>query len=230
MINKNIESSNYTVVGKKIFVGLSGLVLLLFIIAHLLGNLTILAGSDAINSYGHFLHQNKCLVYPARVVLLIMLLAHLYYSISLTFINNQAKQTDYKYKHNFSNTLASKTMIYSGLIILVFLVYHLLHFTFGYINPGSYGLLDDKKRFDIFTMVVDNFSNGYISLIYVVSLLCLGLHLSHAFFSVCQTLSIVNTNQSIHIARRVSLVFSIIIIIGYISIPIAIFMEIISTT
>jgi succinate dehydrogenase / fumarate reductase cytochrome b subunit len=95
MSNKNIENSNYSVVGKKIFLGLSGLILLVFIIAHLLGNLTILAGPDAINSYGHFLHQNKSLVYPTRVILLITLLTHLYFSISLTLTNNKAKQVNY---------------------------------------------------------------------------------------------------------------------------------------
>jgi succinate dehydrogenase / fumarate reductase cytochrome b subunit len=229
MINKNIESSDYTIVGKKIFLGISGLVLLGFIIAHLLGNLTILVGSDAINAYGHFLHQNKALVYTARVILLSMLLTHLYFSISLTLTNEKAQQVAYDYKYNFSNTFASKTMIFSGLVILLFLIYHLLHFTFGYINPTFHGLMDDKNRLDIYKMVTNNFYNGYISLIYVVSLVCLGLHLSHAFFSVCQTLSLINTHRSIYLTKKISLILSIIIILGYISIPTTIFFEIIST-
>merc|ERR1712032_52229 len=135
-----------------------------------------------------------------------------------------AREKDYIAKQNISATFASKTMIYSGIAILVFLIYHLLHFTFGIINPIFYGITDEKGRFDVYYMVVRNFSNGFISLIYIISLLCLGLHLSHAFFSVCQTFSLINTHKAIHKARTISIVASIIIITGYILIPLTIFM------
>jgi len=115
----------------------------------------------------------------------------------------------------------------SGFIILSFIVYHLLHFTFGFINPDAFGLLDHKKRFDVYTMVIDSFVNPYISLTYVIALFCLGTHLSHAFFSVCQTFSITNNKSSIYKVRSASNLFSIIIIIGYLIIPISIFLEIV---
>lgn len=226
----NINKSNYSLVGKKILLGLSGLILLGFIVGHLLGNLSILAGPDAINSYAHFLHKNTFLLYIARIILLIALFVHVYLSISLTLINKKARQTNYIHKQNINSTFASETMIYTGFFILFFLVYHLLHFTFGAIKPEFYGLRDEQDRFDVYTMVVNSFSNGFISVYYMASLTCLGFHLSHAFFSVCQTLSIITTRKSIYIAKRFSKVLSIIIIVGYMLIPTTILMEMVSCT
>jgi succinate dehydrogenase / fumarate reductase cytochrome b subunit len=225
MKNNIIGSS---VVGKKIILGFSGLILLGFIVGHLIGNLAILAGQDAINSYAHFLHKNTLLLYFARIFLLINLITHIYLSISLTLLNKHAKQIEYTYHKNLRTTLASKTMIISGLIILGFIIYHLLHFTFGFINPHAYGLLDHKKRFDVYTMVLDSFSDPYISATYILALVCLGMHLSHAFFSVCQTFSITTTKYSINNAKNISNVISILIILGYILIPVSILFEIIS--
>jgi succinate dehydrogenase / fumarate reductase cytochrome b subunit len=219
---------NSSVVGKKIVLGFSGLVLLGFIVGHLLGNLSVFAGQDAINSYAHFLHQSKLLLYSARIFLLINLVIHIYLSISLTLINKHAKQVEYEYSQNMRTTFASKTMILSGFVILAFLVYHLLHFTFGFINPDSYGLIDHKKRFDVYTMLIDNFTNVSIALIYVVSLVCLGSHLSHAFFSVCQTFSITSTKESIERVHSASKVLSVVIVFGYLLIPFSILLEIIS--
>jgi len=222
-MNKNIISTNYSLIEKKIFLGFSGLVLLTFIIGHLIGNMSIFVSQDAINSYAYFLHKNKLLVYSARIFLLFNLMIHLYFSISITYINNKAKQTDYAVKNNISATFMSRTMIYSGFVILIFLIYHLLHFTLGVIDPCIY--LDNKERFDVYTMVYKGFSNGYISLIYIVSLLCLGLHLSHAFFSVCQTFSIISSAKMIKNTRFYSLVLSGIIVLSYIMIPISIFFQ-----
>lgn len=228
MKNDNIINSNYSIVGKKILLGFSGLILLGFIVGHLIGNLSILIGPEAINSYAYFLHKNKMLIYCARIFLLINLFIHLYLSISLTLANSAAKQVDYVHKVNIRTTFASKTMIISGLIILAFLIYHLLHFTVGVIEPDSYGLIDNKKRLDVYTMVVNSFSNIYISLIYMFALICLGLHLSHAFFSVCQTFSITNTGKAIYKIRNASKIISIIIIFGYLTIPTTILFGIVS--
>jgi len=228
MNNETKTISSYSIIGKKIFLGFSGMVLLGFIIGHLIGNLSVFAGADAINSYAYFLHNNKILLYTARIFLLIMLIMHVYFSISLTLESKNAREKDYLYKQNLSATFASRTMIYTGVIILVFLICHLLHFTFGVFNPDFYGIPDEKNRFDVYFMLIRNFSDGFISLAYIASLLCLGIHLSHAFFSVCQTFSIINTHDAIHKARRISMIASIIIIIGYILIPFTIFMEIIS--
>jgi len=220
--------SNYSVIGKKIFLGFSGMVLLGFILGHLLGNLSVYAGADAINSYAYFLHNNKALLYTARFFLLFMLTVHVYFSFSLTFSNNAAREKDYSCKQNLSSTLASRTMIYSGVAILCFIVFHLLHFTLGKIQPEFYGILDEKNRVNVYYMLIKNFSNPVIGLVYISAMMCLGLHLSHAFFSVCQTFSIINTHNSIHKARNISMIASVIIILGYVSIPLTIFFKIIS--
>lgn len=142
--------------------------------------------------------------------------------------NNAAREKDYVCKQNLSSTFASRTMIYSGSMILAFLVFHLLHFTLGKINPEFYGILDEKNRVNVYYMILQNFKNPMIVLTYAFAMLCLGLHLSHAFFSVCQTFSIINTHKSIHKARHASLAASIVIILGYLSIPLTIFLKIIS--
>jgi succinate dehydrogenase / fumarate reductase cytochrome b subunit len=229
MNNKTQTISDYSVIGKKIFLGFSGLVLLGFIVGHLAGNLSVFAGADAINSYAHFLHNSKVLLYFARFFLLFMLITHIYFSFSLTFANKAAREKDYACKQNLSATLASRTMIYSGLIILFFLIFHLLHFTLGKVQPDFYGILDEKNRIDVYYMLIKGFSSSpLISFIYITALSCLGLHLSHAFFSVCQTFSIINTRETIHKARKMSTIVSVIIILGYMSIPLTIFMKIIS--
>jgi succinate dehydrogenase / fumarate reductase cytochrome b subunit len=226
-MNETIENSSYSLVSKKIFLGFSGLILLSFIVGHLLGNMSMFVGQEAINAYAYFLHKNKGPVNMARIFLLINLVTHIYFSINLTLINNAASKTAYAVQKNIQTSLASKTMIYSGLIIFAFLIYHLLHFTFGFINPDSYGLIDNKNRTDVYTMVVHGFSNGYISIIYITSLSFLGLHLSHAFFSVCQTFSITSTKNSIHKSKQISKIIACVIFLGYVMIPISVFFKII---
>jgi len=228
MSNKVQAISEYSIIGKKIFLGFSGMVLLGFILGHLLGNLSVFAGEDAINSYAYFLHSNKALLYTARIFLLFMLTVHIYFSVSLTVANNAAREKDYLCKQNLSSTFSSRTMIYSGLLILAFIIFHLLHFTLGKINPEFYGILDEKNRINVYYMIVKNFGFPIIAFIYTIAMLCLGLHLSHAFFSVCQTFSIINTHKSIHKARNLSTIISLLIILGYLSIPVSIFFNIIS--
>jgi succinate dehydrogenase / fumarate reductase cytochrome b subunit len=226
-MNETIKNSTYSLVSKKIFLGFSGLVLLGFIIGHLLGNMSMFVGQEAINAYAYFLHQNKGPVNIARAFLLVNLITHIYFSINLTLINNAASKTAYAVQNNIETSFASKTMIYSGLIILSFLIYHLMHFTFGFINSNSYGLIDSKNRTDVYTMVIHGFSNGYISVIYLFSLFFLGLHLSHAFFSVCQTFSITDTRKSIHKIKNISKVIAFVICFSYMMIPISVFLKII---
>lgn len=224
-MNNNLLNSNYSIIGKKILLAFSGLILLAFIIGHVLGNMSIFLGQDALNTYAYILTKNKLLLYSARIFLLFALVIHVYTSIFITLINNKAKQSNYIVKNSIRMSFASKTMIYTGIIILVFLIFHLLHFTFGYIDPNYFGLLDHKNRHDVYTMVVEAFSKKYISMIYVISLCCLGLHLSHAFFSVCQTFSITMTRESIYKSQKISKILSIIIISGYLMIPLSILIK-----
>jgi succinate dehydrogenase / fumarate reductase cytochrome b subunit len=226
-MKNNILDNNYSIVGKKIFLGFSGLVLLGFIVGHLLGNMTFFLGADSLNNYAYFLHNNKGLVYSARVFLIVNLFIHLYFSISITNTNMKAKQIGYIVNKNLRATFASKTMIYSGALILVFLVYHLCHFTLGWIDSSAYGLHDSKNRIDVYGMVHHSFSNSFISLFYLFSLMCLGLHLSHAFFSVCQTFSIINKDATIAKAQKAGRFISCVIVSCYAMIPLSVFLKIV---
>jgi succinate dehydrogenase / fumarate reductase cytochrome b subunit len=226
-MNTEKTQNNYSVIGRKLFLGFSGLVLLMFIVGHLLGNLTFFLGRDAINNYAYFLHHNKALVYTARVVLLINLITHLYFSITITLINNAAKDVNYIVNRNMKTTFAAKTMIFSGLFILLFLIYHLCHFTFGWIDADFYGVYDSKNRLDVYGYVYHSFSNVFISLFYLSSLVCLGLHLSHAFFSVCQTFSITNSTQSISNVQKKGKILGGLLALCYMSIPLSVFLKII---
>jgi succinate dehydrogenase / fumarate reductase cytochrome b subunit len=220
----NLDSS---VIGKKIFLGFSGLVLLSFVTFHLLGNLSVFAGPDAINNYAHFLHSHPNIINVARSFLLLNLSAHVYYSVSLTLTNRAARQVPYEVKNNMRETFASGTMIISGVIILLFVCFHLAHFTLGYIQPENYHMMDTQGRVDVYTMLIRDFQSQYIVLVYLAAMMALGLHLSHAFFSVCQTFSILSTGGSIHQSVQVSRGIALVLILGYLTIPFSIFLKVI---
>src|SRR5689334_3684810 len=115
--------------GKKYVMAVSGCLLFLFVVAHLVGNLQIFLGPEVINRYGHFLQSNPELIWPARIVLLVMVALHIWSAIKLTAENKAARPQAYAHSEIVAATYASRTMFMSGLIILAFIIYHLLHFT-----------------------------------------------------------------------------------------------------
>src|SRR5258705_4588108 len=125
LLKRIFESS----LGKKYIMAVSGCVLFLFVVAHLLGNLQIFLGPNVINRYGHFLQSNPELIWPARIILLMMVGLHIWAAVKLTIENRAARPVRYSQYEVVVATYASRTMFVSGLIILVFIIYHLLHFT-----------------------------------------------------------------------------------------------------
>src|SRR5438093_11418441 len=115
--------------GKKYLMAVSGCVLFLFVVGHLLGNLQIFLGPDVINRYGHFLQSNPELIWPARLVLLAMVGLHVWSAVKLSAENKAARPVAYAQYEPVGSSYASRTMLMSGLIILAFVIYHLLHFT-----------------------------------------------------------------------------------------------------
>src|SRR5215471_21129155 len=116
-------------VGKKFIMAVSGLVLFLFVVGHMAGNLQIFLGPEALNRYGHFLQTNPELIWPARLGLLLMVGLHIWSAAALSRENKAARPVGYAEYQPVGSSLASRTMLMSGLIILVFIVYHLLHYT-----------------------------------------------------------------------------------------------------
>src|SRR5437763_12060527 len=148
--------------GKKYVMAASGFFLFLFVLGHLAGNLQVFLGPEAINRYGHFLQSNPELIWPARLGLVLMVGMHIWSAVELSWENKAARPVPYAAYQPVASTYASRTMLMSGVIIFVFIVYHLLHFTvqLRYVNlTGSQfaEFVDPEKRHDIFKMMVIGF-------------------------------------------------------------------------
>jgi len=212
--------------GKKYIMAASGCLLFLFVVAHLVGNLQIFLGPKVINRYGHFLQSNPELIWPARIILLVMVGLHIWAAVKLTIENRAARPVGYAQYEIVVATYASRTMFMSGLIILIFIVYHLLHFTVQVqqINLTGENFIDfhdPQQRHDIFKMMVVGFSNVWVSGFYLVGMALLCLHLSHGVSSMFQSLGWKNKAYGPFL-DKFARVGALAIFIGYSSIPVAI--------
>ncbi|MCA8947879.1 MAG: succinate dehydrogenase cytochrome b subunit [Planctomycetes bacterium] len=177
-------------IGGKLTMAVTGLLLFLFLIAHLLGNLQLLAGPDAINDYAHFLKGKPALVWSARLGLLVVFLLHVVTGIRLARENKVARPVPYARPDTIQASWASRSMVLTGLSTLVFVVYHLLHFTVGVTNPGLFDQHTATGHHDVYAMVTDSFAVPGIALAYIAFQVVLFFHLSHGVQSLAQTLGI----------------------------------------
>jgi succinate dehydrogenase / fumarate reductase cytochrome b subunit len=212
--------------GKKYIMAVSGLVLFLFVVAHLAGNLQIFLGAEAINRYGHFLQSNPELIWPARLFLLLMLVLHVWSAITLSRQNRAARPVAYGEYKPVGSSYASRTMLMSGLIIFAFIIYHLLHFTVQvqYVNLTGKNFVDftdPEKRHDIFKMMVVGFNNPFVSGFYILGIALLSLHLSHGVSAMFQSLGWKNKVYG-PCLDKAARVIAVLIFVGYSSIPAAI--------
>lgn len=212
--------------GKKYIMAISGFVFVLFVIGHLLGNLQVFLGPEAINRYGHFLQSNLEIIWPARIVLLLMLFLHVWSAIKLSTENRAARPVSYTAYQPVGSSYASRTMLMSGIIIFVFIVYHLLHFTVQvrYINLTGQNFVDftdPEQRHDIFKMMVVGFNNPWVSGFYILGMALLCLHLSHGISSMFQSIGWKNKVYG-PCLDKLAKVAAVVIFIGYSSIPVAI--------
>jgi succinate dehydrogenase / fumarate reductase, cytochrome b subunit len=178
-------------IGRKAVMAVTGLLMVLFVVGHLLGNLTIFAGQDGINAYAAKLHDLAPVVWGTRLVMAVSVMLHLILGIQTTVENSAAKPEKYAVSNLLRTTFAGRTMIWTGVLIGAFVVYHLLQFTF-HVTPDVVVGFDRSDRFDVFTMVVTSFERAAIALIYVAAILSLFLHLSHGIQSAFQTLGLSN--------------------------------------
>ena len=200
---------------------ITGLALVGFVIAHLLGNLQIFLGPEALNRYGHFLQTTPELVWPLRIGLLAMIVLHIVAAIALSRENRAARPVPYAHFEVVAASYASRTMFMSGIIIFVFIVYHLLHFTIQVPQINLTGqdfrtLEDAKQRHDIYAMMVTGYRNPFVSGFYVLGIALLSLHLSHGISSMFQSLGFGKRFD------RLAMTIAILIFVGYISIPAAV--------
>lgn len=207
-------------VGRKWLNGLTGAFLLAFITAHLLGNLNIIIGANAFNGYAVKLWSlGNPVVYAIEVVLGVLFLLHGLMGITVWLDKRRARPDGYQSLHSAGgasrNTVFSRTMIYTGVIMLVFLVWHLAQFRFGPHYPIEY---HGKEARDLYRLVVEVFKNPVNVILYEVVMILLGFHLRHGFWSAFQTLGVTNHKYTRPIFA-VGIAFAIVIAVGFLSIP-----------
>jgi succinate dehydrogenase / fumarate reductase cytochrome b subunit len=210
-----------TTVGAKFLVALTGLGLLGFVFVHMLGNLQIYLGREALNAYAQFLKNTPVLLWGTRIGLLALLAAHIVLAVKLNLRNAAARPVRYVYEHTEHASFASRHMVVSGLALLLFIVYHLLHFTVGVTNPGDFALRDPVNRHDVYGMVIAGFQDPVITLVYVAAQVCLFLHLVHAVPSMFTTLGLNWPTWDRHL-RRAGVALAVVIAAGNILMPLSV--------
>lgn len=210
-----------TTVGLKAIMAVTGIVLVLFVIGHFVGNSLIYVGPEALNAYSHFLHSVGELLWVVRIVLLASIVLHIGAALRLSAKNASARPQRYKQKRDQVTNYAARTMIWSGPILLGFIIFHLAHLTLG-VAPGSY----EHSATDVYSNVVRGFSIPWLSGLYIVSMLALGLHLFHGTWSMFQSLGL---NHPAYNKRlmQLGLAVTVIVTLGNISIPLSVLLGIV---
>jgi succinate dehydrogenase / fumarate reductase, cytochrome b subunit len=209
-------------VGRKMIVAVTGVILILFVIGHLLGNLQIFLGPEWINAYSQHLRDLGPLLWMVRAFLLIAVVLHIYFTIELAIESRRARPESYRDRNYVKASWASRHMVASGLVVLAFIIFHLLHFTARKFNPQFPLLkLDPLNRYDVYSMMVYGFQNAYVSSFYIVGLFLLTLHLTHGSSSFFQSLGLNNQRLTPKLAIG-GRILAWLLFIGYISIPVAV--------
>lgn len=204
-------------IGRKVVMGVTGLVLFGFVFVHMLGNLQMfLPDHEAINHYGRFLREmlHGTGIWVARGVLLGSVGLHIWAAWSLTRTSWNARPVPYKIVTPDASTYASRTMRWSGPILFLFIVYHLLHFTVGTVHPAFI-------QGEVYQNVIVGFSAWPVVVAYVIAMLALGLHLRHGAWSMLQTLGVSHPLWD-GVRNLVATIFTVIIVAGFLAVPLAV--------
>ena len=216
---------------QKWVMAITGLLLVLFLIGHLSGNLLIFLGPEHMNEYGHSLRTmvHGAAIWLVRGGLLVVFILHVWSAIRLTQRNRAARPEKYAKVDSRTSTLASRSMALSGLLILVYALYHLAHFTWGSAHSQfyagqkgwEYALADGTIVPDVYRMVLASFHEPLITAVYILAMVLLGLHLNHAVASAFQTLGLTN-KRIVPVIRFVGPILGIGVAIGFCSVPLSI--------
>ena len=203
-------------IGKKVVMASTGVVLLGFVLAHMVGNLQLYLGAEALDHYAAFLREflHGGGLWIARAVLLACAVLHVWAAASLTLADRAARPVGYREWESRESTWASRTMRWSGVVLLAFIVYHLLDLTFGVVNPA----FEDGR---VYHNVVASFRSVPVSLFYIVAMLLLWSHLRHGIWSMMRTLGLSHPRYE-QLAHRLAGVFATVVVAGNISFPLAV--------
>lgn len=218
-LRKKTNSILNSTIFNKVIMAVTGFILLAFITGHALGNLQLYSGKAVYNTYAHFLQKGIGeLIWVIRITMILSIGFHIYTSVKLKFLNLGAKPDKYQIKNYVKSTIYSRNMIYTGILIFLFVVYHLLHFTIGSIMPEAYGQYENygvmnlQIRQDVYQMVVMGFSNIWVSISYILAVSFLGFHLTHSLQSGFQTLGFGGdkfTPVAIYISRIIAVIITV---------------------
>ncbi len=176
-----------TSIGQKLALAASGMALLGFLLVHMLGNLWIFQGRETMNAYAAWI-QSHPLLWLARISLLGIFVLHTGLALKLAWQNHRSRPVRYAHRRDHEEaTVLSRYIALTGLLVLSFVIYHLLHFTFGSVQPEHARLVDAAGRHDVYGMVVKSFQVPVIALSYLLAMAVLGLHLAHGLRSLIQT-------------------------------------------
>jgi succinate dehydrogenase / fumarate reductase, cytochrome b subunit len=208
-------------VAKKVIMAVSGIILLLFLIAHMIGNLHVFQGADSFNHYSAWLRTfgDPALGYrwfltALEIVLVVSVVAHIWAAIALWRQAKRARPVGYATKKSVAQSYASRTMRWGGVIIALFVIYHILDLTFGTANPAG----TDSTPY---SRLVASFQNPIATTVYVVALILLGMHLRHGIWSATQTLGQSNRRRE-RTVNAFAIAFSVLLIAGYLVVPAAV--------
>jgi len=207
-----------TAVGKKYAMAISGLVLMGYVLLHMVGNLKIYFGAESLNKYSEWLREvgepalpREWLLWGVRIVLLLAVVVHIYAAYALTVMNRRARPVQYVSKRDYvAADFASRTMRWTGIIVVLFVIWHLLDLTWGTTNP-------DFVSGDVYHNVIASFERIPVAIVYVIANLALGVHLYHGAWSLFQSMGWYGTWR-----RTFSIAFAGVIVLGNVSFPLAV--------
>lgn len=229
-LGKAIQQFWRSSIGRKLVVAITGAMLVFFLLGHVAGNLLVFQGREAMNDYAQFLHEmlHGQGVWIARIGLLVAFVLHIWATISLTVENKAARTARYACDNTVQASKSSRIMIWSGLTVLAFVVFHILHFTVR-VDPDLANLPDahyaaenpGEERHDVYAMVIKGFKNPLVTLFYIVGITLLCSHLSHGIASIFQTLGL-RSRKTSGAETKIGWAISVALWIGFLSIPLAV--------
>lgn len=204
-------------IGKKVVMGVTGLIGIAYVVAHMAGNLLVFSGADAINSYAHFLKSTGKLLWIARGVLLVAVVLHVVAAVQLTLQNRAARPDGYVSREPQVSTWAARTMRWGGALLLVFIVLHVMHFTTGDWKPtGSF------SSTDVYGNIVSSFRIWWVALFYLLAMVALGLHLYHGAWASVRSLGMSQPSKA-PLKRTLALGLAVTLWLGFTLVPVAVF-------
>jgi succinate dehydrogenase / fumarate reductase cytochrome b subunit len=199
----------------------TGVIGIAFLITHVLGNLLVFSGPEALNSYSHFLKRSAEFLWLVRTVLIVAVVVHVIAAYQLTMQNRAARPVDY-YRHEPQvSTFASRTMRWGGVLLLIFIPLHILHFTTGTLKPAGF-----FSPGDVYANVIGSFRIWWVSLFYIVAMIALAAHIYHGAWSSPRSLGLAQPSKDPQ-RRRVALVVAMFLWLGFTAVPLAVFARLI---